>query len=62
MLFREIIALRSQNQPNVVVERLTLLLRIRKVPTSNLGQETGHPDRVFRDIPQSLQANAGTEP
>jgi hypothetical protein len=29
---------------NVVVERLTLLLRFRKVPGSNLGPETGYPD------------------
>jgi hypothetical protein len=29
---------------NVVVERLTLLLRIRDVPGSNLGLETGYPD------------------
>jgi hypothetical protein len=32
--------------PNVMVEWLTLLLRIRKVPGSNLGQETSS-DEVF---------------
>jgi hypothetical protein len=30
--------------PNIVVERLTFLLRIRKVTGSNLGLETGYPD------------------
>jgi hypothetical protein len=30
--------------PNVVVEWLTLLLRIREVPGTNLGSETGYPD------------------
>jgi hypothetical protein len=29
---------------NVVVEWLTLLLRIQQVPGSNLGLETGYPD------------------
>jgi hypothetical protein len=30
--------------PNVVVEWLTLLLRIRETPGSNLGPETGYRD------------------
>jgi hypothetical protein len=30
--------------PNIVVERLTFLLRIREVTGSNLGLETGYPD------------------
>jgi hypothetical protein len=30
--------------PNVMVEWLTLLFRIREVPGSNLGPETGYPD------------------
>jgi hypothetical protein len=30
--------------PTVVVEWLTLLLRIREVPGSNLGPETGYSD------------------
>jgi hypothetical protein len=30
--------------PNVVVEWLAFLLRIREVPGSNLGPETGYPD------------------
>jgi hypothetical protein len=30
--------------PNVMVERLTILLRIREVPDSNLGPEIGYPD------------------
>jgi hypothetical protein len=30
--------------PNIVVEWLTLLLRIREVPGSNLGPQTGHTD------------------
>jgi hypothetical protein len=32
------------NAPNVVIEWLTLLLRIREVPISNVGPETGYPD------------------
>jgi hypothetical protein len=31
-------------EPNIVVECLTLLLRILEVPGSILGQETGYPD------------------
>jgi hypothetical protein len=46
-------------RPNVVVEWLTLLLRILEVPGSYLGPETGYPDCVFRGFLQSLQANAG---
>jgi hypothetical protein len=33
--------------PNVVVEWLALLLRIREVPRSNLGPETGYPNWGF---------------
>jgi hypothetical protein len=29
---------------NVMVERLTILLRIREVPDSNFGQEISYPD------------------
>jgi hypothetical protein len=36
---------------NVVVEWITLLFRIREVPCSNLGPETGYPER-FRGFPQ----------
>jgi hypothetical protein len=43
--------------PEVVVECLTLMLRIWEVPGSDLGLETGYPDEGFRDFPQSLQAN-----
>jgi hypothetical protein len=32
---------------NVLVEWLTLLFHIREVPGSNLGLETGNPDRFF---------------
>jgi hypothetical protein len=31
---------------------------IRKVTASNLGVETGHPARGFREFPQFQQANA----
>jgi hypothetical protein len=45
----------TQNlSPNVVVEWLTLLLRIRKLPGSNLDS-----GEFFRLIPQSLQTNVG---
>jgi hypothetical protein len=47
--------------PNVVVEWLTFLLRIKEIPGSNLGSETGNPDSFFR-LPQSLQANFGIIP
>jgi hypothetical protein len=33
--------------PNVVVEWPTILLRVREVPGSNLGPETGYPDLWF---------------
>jgi hypothetical protein len=39
-------------QPNVVVEWLTLLLRILEVPSSNLGAETDYP-KVSRGFPQA---------
>jgi hypothetical protein len=47
--------------PNVVVKGLTLVLRVWEILGSNLGPETGYPE-VFRDIPQSLQENAGIVP
>jgi hypothetical protein len=31
-------------RPNVVVEWVTLLLRVREVQHSNVGPETGYPD------------------
>jgi hypothetical protein len=34
-------------RPNVVVECLTFVFLIRDVPGSNIGPETGYPDRVF---------------
>jgi hypothetical protein len=45
-----------------VIEWLTLLLRILEVPVSNLGPETGYPDRVFPDFSQYLEANSGIVP
>jgi hypothetical protein len=30
--------------PNIVVEWLTLLLRIREIPVSNIGSKTGYAD------------------
>jgi hypothetical protein len=52
----------ATHSPNVVVEWLTLLLRIRKVPSSNLGTETGYLDYSFRRFPQSIQGNDGIVP
>jgi hypothetical protein len=49
-------------EPNVVVEWLTLLLRIREVPGSNLDLETGYPHCDFRGFPQFLQANVRIVP
>jgi hypothetical protein len=43
-------------RPNAVVDWLTFLLRIREIPGStNLGPETGYPDRcfIFFSIPPS---------
>jgi hypothetical protein len=45
--------------PKVAAECLAHLIRIREVPGSNLGPETGDTDWGFRGYPQSLQANAG---
>jgi hypothetical protein len=45
--------------PNVAVQWLTLLHRIREISGSNLGLETGYPDWGLRGYPQSFQANAG---
>jgi hypothetical protein len=46
---------------NFMVERLTLLLRIREDPFSNLGQENGYAE-VVRGFPQFLQVNTGIAP
>jgi hypothetical protein len=37
---------------------VTLLTPLRVVPFSILGQDTGHPDFLFRGYPQSPQANS----
>jgi hypothetical protein len=47
---------------NVAVEWITLLLRIREAPGSNLSPEIGYPDCHFRGFPQSLQVNVGIAP
>jgi hypothetical protein len=39
-----------------------ILLRIREVLDSNLGAETGNPDRIVCGFPQSLQVNSGKIP
>jgi hypothetical protein len=43
--------------PNFVIVWLTLLLRIREVPVSNLVPKTGHPDLGLSWFSQSLQEN-----
>jgi hypothetical protein len=43
------------------IELLAILLRIREIPGSNLGSDTGYPE-AFRGIPQCLQANTETAP
>jgi hypothetical protein len=48
--------------PNIMVERLTLLLHIWEVLAPNLGPDSSYPDLVFRGFPQSIQANAGIVP
>jgi hypothetical protein len=44
---------------NFVVEWLALLLRIREVPASNLGSETGYPDYGFSLFSSVPQGNSG---
>jgi hypothetical protein len=39
---------------NATAECIALLLRTQEVPDSNLGLETGYPDRCFSGFPQSL--------
>jgi hypothetical protein len=51
--------LRPPITPNVVVEWLTILLRIREVPGSNLGPGTGYPE-AFHGLLQHFQANAAS--
>jgi hypothetical protein len=48
---------KGEGRRNVVVERLTLLLRIRQVPGSNLGPKNGYIYGISRGFPQPLQAN-----
>jgi hypothetical protein len=45
--------------PNVVVDWLRFMFRIREVPGPSLGPETGYPNRGYRGILQTLQANCG---
>jgi hypothetical protein len=52
---------KRQSEQNVAVLWLALLLHIRAVPGSNLGPETGYPDRFFAVFP-SLQADAAIVP
>jgi hypothetical protein len=47
---------------DVMVEWLTLLLRNREVPVSNLNPEIGYPELTFCGFPQSLKANYGIVP
>jgi hypothetical protein len=57
--FRDIVSPHQHEQLNIMVEWLTLLLRILELPDSNLGPETSHPDGGFSWLSQSLQANSG---
>lgn len=41
-----------------LVQTLTLLYCIQKVPGSNLGQDTNYPDLIFHDFTQSSKENA----
>jgi hypothetical protein len=38
---------------------VALLLRIREIPDSNLGEEIDYPEGSFNGFPLSLQKNAG---
>ena len=44
--------------PNVVVEKLALLLLILTIQVSSLYLETCYAERIFSDFPQYLQTNA----
>jgi hypothetical protein len=49
--------------PDVVVNRLTILLHIPEVPGSNLDPETYYPDSILQTFPQPPpQENAGIVP
>jgi hypothetical protein len=56
------VQLATLSLPNVVIEWLTLLLRILEVPGSNLGPGDRLSCFSFSLFPQSLQANAGMVP
>jgi hypothetical protein len=47
MLYLSIIFFYRINQPNLMIKRLTILVRIRDVPGLNLGSETGYPGWGF---------------
>jgi hypothetical protein len=57
----KILECKSEQLQNVVVEWLTLLLRIQEVPGSSNGPEGGYPE-LFRGVSQSFHANAGITP
>lgn len=52
----------TSQPPSVVVDWLTLLLRVREAPGTNPGPETGYSDDSFCGFSQSVQADAGTVP
>jgi hypothetical protein len=52
----------TKGAPNVVVESLTFVLRIREVQSSNLGPETVYPDLRFLGFSQSFQVNTEIVP
>jgi hypothetical protein len=49
-------------KPNIVVEWLIFMPRIREVPGSNFGPGQETLTEIFRGFLQSLQANAGIVP
>jgi hypothetical protein len=51
----------TRREPNVIVESLALLIRILKVPGSNLGPETILAE-IFRGFHPPLQENARIVP
>jgi hypothetical protein len=52
----------NAKRPNVVVESLTFLLRIREVTASNLNRRPCLLSKVSCGFPQYLQANSGLVP
>jgi hypothetical protein len=59
LILKCLLYLLCYNLQNIVIEWLTLLIRIREFPVSNLWPETGYPDWSFCGFSQYLRENLG---